>query len=69
MYGDETQNELMNLIKQNKEEGDTTMENEIQKLTADIEVYKEAIENATIALEAAEMELDDAIMRAVETEA
>ena len=59
-----------NKVNQNeKEKGDKTMENEIQKIAADIEVYKETIEDATIALEAAEMELDDAIMRAAESEA
>ena len=47
-----------NQIKQNKK-GDWVMENKIQQILADIENYKEAIEDARNALAAAEQELDE----------
>ncbi len=47
-----------NQMKQNKE-GDWVMENKIQQILADIENYKEAIEDARNALAAAEQELDE----------
>lgn len=47
-----------NQIKQNKE-GNWVMENKVQQILADIENYKEAIEDARNALAAAEQELDE----------
>ena len=56
-YGDEDQNDLMNLIDNYK--GEDTMENnKIQELMNEVEIYKQAIQDAKDALASAEMELD-----------
>lgn len=56
MYGDEDQNDLMNMI--NNYKGEEDMEdNRIAKIHKDIAAYQEAIENAEGALEEAEREL------------
>ena len=56
MYGDEDQNDLMNLIKNHKGEDDME-ENRVKKILEDINAYQEAIENAEGALAEAEREL------------
>ena len=56
LYGDEDQNELMDMIKNYKGE-ENMEENRIEKIEKDIAAYKQAIENAEGALEAAEREL------------
>lgn len=61
LYGDEDQNELMNLIKDHKDEEGEERMNDIQKISADIEAYKQAIEDARNALATAENELDEAL--------
>ena len=57
-YGDEDQNDLMNMIKNYKGEEDME-ENRIQQIQNDINAYREAIANAEGALEAAEQELTE----------
>lgn len=56
MYGDEDQNDLMNLIKNHKGEDDME-ENRVKKILEDINAYQEAINNAEGALAEAEREL------------
>lgn len=59
-YGDEDQNDLMNLI--DSYEGDIVMENnKIQELMSEVEIYKQAIQDAKDALASAEMELDETL--------
>ena len=53
-YGNEDQNDLTNNI----EKGEKPMENKIQELMNEVEVYKQAIQDAKDALASAEMELD-----------
>lgn len=57
IYGDETQNDLMNIIKNYKGEEENMEDNRIKEIATDIEKYKEAIENAEGALAEAEREL------------
>lgn len=62
IYGDEDQNDLMNMI--NNYKGEEVMEdNRIKEIASDIEKYKEAIENAEGALAEAERELDEELNR------
>lgn len=56
-YGDEDQNDLMNLI----DKGESSMESNIKKLMNEVEIYKQAIQDAKDALASAEMELDEAL--------
>ena len=59
-YGDEDQNDLMDLIDNYK--GDYVMENtKIQELINEVETYKQAIQDAKDALASAEMELDETL--------
>lgn len=58
-YGDEDQNELMNLI--NNYKGETPMDNKIQELFEEVELYKQAIQDAKDALASAEQELDETL--------
>ena len=61
--GTEDQNNLMKLIK----EGDKTMENNrIQELFNEVELYKQAIQDAKDALASAEQELDETLEEAFE---
>ena len=53
-YGNEDQNDLTTNI----EKGERPMENKIQELMNEVEVYKQAIQDAKDALASAEMELD-----------
>ena len=59
-YGDEDQNDLMEMIRTHKE-GISSMEisEKINQLTKEIEDYKTAQRNAGDALSSAEMELDE----------
>ena len=59
IYGDEDQNELMNLI--NNYKGEKSMENKIQELFNEVELYKQAIQDAKDALASAEQELDETL--------
>ena len=59
-YGDEDQNDAMNLIDNYKGE-EEVMGNKIQDLMNEVEVYKQAIQDAKDALASAEMELDEAL--------
>lgn len=59
VYGDEDQNELMYLI--NSYEGDRDMENKIEGLLKEVELYKQAIQDAKDALASAEQELDETL--------
>ena len=58
-YGDEDQNELMHLI--NNYKGEKPMENKIQDLFNEVELYKQAIQDAKDALASAEQELDETL--------
>ena len=58
-YGDEDQNELMNLI--NNHKGEEPMETKIAELFNEVEVYKQAIQDAKDALASAEQELDETL--------
>lgn len=59
-YGDEDQNNLMELI--NNCKGENTMEtNKIQELFNEVEIYKQAIQDAKDALASAEQELDETL--------
>lgn len=59
-YGDEDQNELMNLI--NSYRGENSMDTtRIQELTSEVEIYKQAIQDAKDALASAEQELDETL--------
>lgn len=55
--GNDYQNEPTNL----NVEGDATMDNKIQELMKEIEIYKQAIQDAKDALASAEMELDETL--------
>lgn len=55
-YGDEDQNELMDLI--DCEKGEMEM-SDIKKLEMEIETYRQAIQDAKDALASAEQELDE----------
>ena len=59
-YGSEDQNDVMNLIDNYKGE-DEAMDNKIQQLMDEVEVYKQAIQDAKDALASAEMELDETL--------
>lgn len=59
-YGDEDQNNVMNLIDNYKGE-DEPMDNKIQQLMDEVETYKQAIQDAKDALASAEMELDETL--------
>lgn len=63
MYGDEDQNDLMQII---NKEGEEVMEDKIQQIVADIDAYQEAIEEARNALAAAEQELQQELEAAYE---
>ena len=59
-YGDEDQNELMNII--NSYRGEDNMDaTRIQELTSEVEIYKQAIQDAKDALASAEQELDETL--------
>lgn len=59
-YGDEDQNDLMELIDNYK--GEVTMETtKIQELFNEVEIYKQAIQDAKDALASAEQELDETL--------
>ena len=51
--GNEDQNDLNQF-----DEGEETMDNKIQELINEVEIYKQAIQDAKDALASAEMELD-----------
>lgn len=55
-YGDEDQNDIMQLI--DTEKGETEM-SDIKKLEMEVETYRQAIQDAKDALASAEQELDD----------
>lgn len=62
MYGDEDQNDLMDMIKNYK--GEEDMENDrIEQLHNDIAAYREALDNAEGALAEAERELVEELER------
>ena len=64
IYGDEDQNDLMQLINDYKEEGEEIMDNsKIAELERDIRNYQQAIENAEGALDEAERELAEELDR------
>lgn len=58
-YGDEDGNNLTNMIN----EGETIMDNsaKIKQLFNEVEIYKQAIQDAKDALASAEMELDETL--------
>jgi predicted nucleic acid-binding Zn-ribbon protein len=59
-YGDEDQNDLMKLI--NEYKGETAMgKSKIQELFEEVELYKQAIQDAKDALASAEQELDETL--------
>ena len=60
-YGDEDQNDLMQDI--NDYKGEVTMETnkKIQELFNEVEIYKQAIQDAKDALASAEQELDETL--------
>ena len=58
-YGDEDQNELMDLI--NNYKGESPMGEKIQELFDEVELYKQAIQDAKDALASAEQELDETL--------
>ena len=62
-YGDETQNDLMHMIKNSKgEEPDMNkIEERIKELDAEIETYRGAVLDAEAALESAEKELNEVL--------
>ena len=61
-YGDETQNDLMYMIKQSKGEDDmTNIETCIKELDAEIETYRNAVLDAEAALDSAEKELSEVL--------
>jgi len=57
---------LSDLSQKQNNEGEQNMENKIQQILADIESYKEAIEDARNALATAEQELDEALELAMD---
>ena len=60
-YGDEDQNDLMELINNYKGEDETMENTKIQELMQEVETYKQAIQDAKDALASAEMELDETL--------
>ena len=60
-YGDDDQNDLMNLIDDYKGEEDDLMDDKIQALMKEVAIYKQAIQDAKDALASAEMELDETL--------
>ena len=60
-YGDEDQNDLMELINNYKGEDETMGNTKIQELMQEVETYKQAIQDAKDALASAEMELDETL--------
>ena len=60
-YGDEDQNDLMNQIDNYKGDEEIMGTNKIQDLMQEVEVYKQAIQDAKDALASAEMELDETL--------
>lgn len=58
-YGSEDQNDLMSSI--DNCEGEKIMQNKIQELMNEVEIYKQAVRDAKDALASAEMELDAAL--------
>jgi hypothetical protein len=62
IYGDEDQNDLMQMINDYKGE-DEMEENRIEQIYKDIENYHQAIENAEGALKEAERELLEELQR------
>ena len=61
IYGNEEQNDLMNLIDEHKEDDSMEVNTKIMQLEADIDAYKQALEDARNALATAEMELNAAL--------
>lgn len=59
IYGDEDQNNLT--IDKNKGEDETMENNKIQALMNEVEIYRQAIQDAKDALASAEMELDETL--------
>ena len=60
-YGSEDQNDLMELIDKEKGEEKIMENNKIQELMNEVEIYKQAIQDAKDALASAEMELDETL--------
>lgn len=60
-YGSEDQNELMAQIDNYKGENETMETNKIQELMNEVEIYKQAIQDAKDALASAEQELDETL--------
>lgn len=60
-YGDEDQNDLMNSIDMNKGEVSSMETSKIKELMNEVEIYKQAIQDAKDALASAEMELDETL--------
>lgn len=60
-YGSEDQNDLMELIDSEKGEEKIMENNKIQELMNEVEIYKQAIQDAKDALASAEMELDETL--------
>ncbi len=60
-YGSEDQNDLMELIDNEKGEEKIMENNKIQELMNEVEIYKQAIQDAKDALASAEMELDETL--------
>ena len=60
-YGDEDQNDLMELIDKHKGDEATMETTKIQDLVKEVEIYKQAIQDAKDALASAEMELDETL--------
>jgi len=63
MYGDEDQNDKMEMINNYKGEDESMEDSRIQQITKDIAAYQEAIENAEGALAEAERELQEELER------
>ena len=60
-YGDEDQNDLMEQIESYKGDEETMETTKIQELMQEVEVYKQAVQDAKDALASAEMELDETL--------
>ena len=60
-YGDEDQNDLMQLIDDYKGEDEFMETSKIQELLNEVATYKQAIQDAKDALASAEMELDETL--------
>ena len=59
--GDEDQNDLMNSIDMTKGEVSSMETSKIKELMNEVEIYKQAIQDAKDALASAEMELDETL--------